>query len=173
MLILANITKEQEAGTETVGASSIAKELGIARDYTLQVLHRLKDGGILNSSRGPRGGYSLARPAEEISMGEIMQAAEGTTFEVICETKPLDLDCCSPNTSCGLRLVWYDLREHIDSFLNNKSLRELTDAIYADNDSLVFLRQGKQQTESDSPVEENTSVDSTEDKEPNSTELNQ
>ena len=133
--ILAAITKEQDAGAKAVGASSIAQELGIARDYTLQVLHRLKDGGILTSSRGPRGGYTLARASEEITLKEIMHAAEGNTFEVICETKPLTSDRCLPDSACGLKAVWYDLRDHLHVFLESKSLRELTDSIYVSGQS--------------------------------------
>lgn len=128
--ILAFIAKQHEAGMASVGASRIAEDQGIARDYTLQVLHRLREGGLLTSTRGPHGGFSLSRSARDISLRDIMQAAEGATFEVICESKPLTAERCAPESLCGLRMVWYDLQDHINSYLETQSLEQLVDALY-------------------------------------------
>lgn len=128
--IMAFIAAEQDRGVTAVGASRIADAQGIARDYTLQILHRLKEGGILESSRGPLGGFHLHRPAEQISLKDILNAAEGETFEIICESKPLTEERCAPDSSCGLRGIWYDLRSHLNEFLQNKSLREIVETLH-------------------------------------------
>lgn len=110
----------------SVSATEIATQLKIDIQYAQQILHRLKKGTVLKSIRGPKGGYSLARDAASITLQEILRAAEGGTFEVFCETKPLDEERCSPDHSCNLRPIWMRLREHIDGFLSGVSLHDLS-----------------------------------------------
>ena len=59
-------------------APHIAEELGVSRDHLKKVLQRLAKQGLVNSQRGPRGGFTLARPAGEITLFEIVEAIEGT-----------------------------------------------------------------------------------------------
>ena len=94
--------------------------------YAQQVLHRLRKGAILKSTRGPRGGYELEKLAADTSLGEILNAAEGQTFEVFCETKPLDPVRCDPGNACNLRPIWIQLRDHINEFLDRVTLDDLT-----------------------------------------------
>ena len=131
--ILAFIATEQAKGATSVGASKIAEAQGIARDYTLQILQRLREGGLLESSRGPHGGFSLSRAASDITLGDILLAAEGETFAVICDTKPLTEQRCAADSHCGLRIVWNELRDHLELFLQAKSLQQLAELLYGDS----------------------------------------
>ncbi|MCB0359408.1 MAG: Rrf2 family transcriptional regulator [Bdellovibrionales bacterium] len=108
-----------------IGAAEIANAQGIALQYTQQILQRLRKGDIIASVRGPHGGYQLARPAEEITIAHILRAAEGDTFELICDTKPINPEACSADLPCCLRDLWQDLRRHIDSFLEARTLQDL------------------------------------------------
>jgi len=112
-------------GVDLVSAQEIADSQAIPVDYARQILQRLKNGGIITTVRGPQGGYSLARPAAEISLVDILRAAEGETFELICETNQLDDVRCSPDGNCSLRPIWQKLRLHIDSFLGGYTLHQL------------------------------------------------
>ena len=62
---------------KAVLSSAIAKEYAIPLEYLLKILQQLVRGGVLRSKRGPRGGFTLARPAEEITMLEIIESVDG------------------------------------------------------------------------------------------------
>jgi len=121
------LARREREGVTTVGAAEIAEEQEIALDYTQQILQRLRKGGIIESVRGPHGGYRLSRPAASITLGEILKASEGNTFEVICETKPLNEERCAPEMNCNLRHLWLELRDHVNTFLTNRSLLDILD----------------------------------------------
>jgi Rrf2 family iron-sulfur cluster assembly transcriptional regulator len=111
----------------TVGAAEIAENQGIPTQYAQQILHRLRKGGVINSVRGPKGGFLLARPATEISLHQILTAAEGHTFELICDSDPVHEQACMHAESCGLRTIWEELQSTINTFLTNRSLAAILD----------------------------------------------
>lgn len=119
------IARREGEGAATVGAAEIADEQGIALEYAQQILQRLRRGSIIESVRGPHGGYKLSRPAKEISVGQVLTAAEGDTFEVMCDTKPLQLERCQPGSGCNLRALWHELRDHVNQFMNARTLQDL------------------------------------------------
>ncbi len=75
LIAVAHIAQNCKDGA--VLAARISKEYNISLAYLLKVLHRLVKANVLRSKRGPRGGFFLARPAEEISMLEIIEAVDG------------------------------------------------------------------------------------------------
>lgn len=119
------LARRERASAEPTGASEIAAHQKIAPEYAQQILQRLRKGGLIASVRGPLGGYRLARPAGEITLLDILIAAEGESFEVICETKPLDSVRCAEGQPCALRPLWYELRACVDSFLSSYTLERL------------------------------------------------
>jgi Rrf2 family iron-sulfur cluster assembly transcriptional regulator len=119
------IAKQHSLGNGAVSAQEIALSQQIAADYAYQILHRLKKYGIIKSVRGPKGGYKLAAPPASITLYSILQAAEGDIFEVLCENKPISSQRCSPGATCGLRPVWYALKEHISDFLKNYTIEHI------------------------------------------------
>lgn len=143
LLCSMHIARSEQSGERTVGAAEIAEHQGIALQYAQQILQRLRKGGVIESVRGPHGGYKLARPAAEITLGEILLAAEGSTFEVICDTKPIDPNQrCRPEHACGLRTLWHELAEHVDGFLHGRNLADLTNEHYKSG-SLIQLGAGE------------------------------
>lgn len=127
-----------------VGAEDIAKAHQIPLHYTQQILQRLRKGGVIESVRGPGGGYRLARDPEHISLKQILYAAEGDTFEVTCEQNSIFPDCSSNNRHCDLQLVWHELKATIDQFLESKALSDLlTDS---SEDTLIQLRSQEAQS---------------------------
>lgn len=122
----AYIAQQQSETGAPVPANDIAKSQSIAADYAHQILQRLRKGGIIESVRGPLGGYRLTRPPEQITLLDILVAAEGESFEIICDNRPIGNERCSPNGNCSLRGLWHDLKDHIDSFLKKETLRSLS-----------------------------------------------
>ncbi len=94
-------------------------------DYVEQILLRLRRAGIVQSTRGAKGGYALARAAEEITVREIITAAELVTFDLHCETHPLDEVRCAQSCDCSIRPVWVMLQKKIDEALDGVALSDL------------------------------------------------
>ena len=119
--------KQTTAGRDDtiIAAAEIAEAQGIALQYAQQILLRLRDGEIVESVRGPHGGYRLTKPPGEISLLEVLLAAEGASFEVICDTKPIRLPQCIKGNSCFLQEVWRGLKDNMDAYLKKYTLARL------------------------------------------------
>ena len=127
ILISIHLARQGREGVRVVSAAEIAEAQGIALQYTQQILLRLREGGVVESVRGPRGGFRLARPASELSLLDILLAAEGDTLEIICEQKPLSEARCATDARCLLRPVWYGLRDVVNSYLEAISVESLAE----------------------------------------------
>lgn len=128
--ILCALHLAKSYGQTTIGAAEIAESQGIDLPYTQQILHRLRKGAIIESTRGPHGGYKLQRPPSQITLRDILYAVEGDTFQIICDHSPLHPTAehpsrCSTRDSCGLHTVWQDLRQAIDKLLEERTLEDI------------------------------------------------
>ena len=70
--------------SEAVSIQSIATRQNILDSYLEQLVRKLKSAGLVVSVRGAQGGYKLARPAGEISVGDVLRALEGSLDAVTC-----------------------------------------------------------------------------------------
>lgn len=111
-----------------VTGRDIAARERLPGDYVEQILLRLRRAGIVSSTRGAKGGYALGRPVEEISVREIITAAELVTFDLHCESHPLDAERCSNACDCSIRPVWLMLQQRIDEVLEGVKLSDLLHA---------------------------------------------
>ena len=122
-----------EGTVDAVGAIEVADNQRIPAQYTQQILQRLRRGDIVKSVRGARGGYVLSRQPKDITLLDIMKAAEGTTFDIMCETSPAYPDSKQPTQcaggefagGCNLREVWFEVRDAIDAVLRRRTLEQL------------------------------------------------
>ena len=117
----------QFEGKKLVSALEISESQNISLNYTQQILMKLRQGGLIESERGPKGGFSLSKDPKDITLKEILQISEGETMEVICETHPLDHPRCSKEVKCYLRSVWYGLKDVINGYLEKITLQDLLD----------------------------------------------
>lgn len=128
--ILCALYLAKRYGEPAIGAAEIAETQGLDLPYTQQILQRLRKGDVIESVRGPKGGYKLQREPKEISLKDILYAVEGDTFQIICEHSPLHPEVqepsrCSTQESCSLHGVWQDLRVAIDKLLEERTLEDL------------------------------------------------
>lgn len=128
--ILCALYLAQRYTDSTVGASEIAESQGLDLQYTQQILQRLRKGNVVESVRGPKGGYRLVRLPEQTTLKDILYAAEGDTFQIICDYAPIHPNAESPNQcttkeTCTLHGVWQDLRAAIDTLLEQRTLADL------------------------------------------------
>ena len=105
-------------GGDPVCLRSMA-ETGIQPDYLEQLLSALRKAGLVNTSRGAQGGYSLARSPEEITVGEIITATEGPVRFCDCAT---DSAACCQKEHCDTRAVWHQLSEQMNGLLDSITL---------------------------------------------------
>jgi Rrf2 family protein len=79
----------------------------------------------VESVRGARGGYLLARNPAAISVRDVMTASEHQTFEVNCDSHPVDSERCDPGGACSIRPVWHALQRRVDDLLAGISVADL------------------------------------------------
>jgi Rrf2 family protein len=83
-----------------------------------KVVARLRRGGVVRAERGRNGGYSLTTPADQISIGRVVEAFNDRIYEPgFCERMSPGDDACAHNSSCGLRPVWRGLTAVVADFL--------------------------------------------------------
>ncbi len=115
----------RRTGVGPVTGRDIAGREKLPGDYVEQILLRMRRAGIVNSTRGARGGYVLARAAEEISVRNVIQASELTTFDLHCISHPVDAARCAEAENCSIRPVWMLLQQRIDEVLEGVKLSDL------------------------------------------------
>ena len=110
---------------EAVALSSIAERQNISISYLEQLIAKLRKAEIVRSTRGARGGYVLARPAEEISVGEILRCLEGDLSPVDCAEIMGGEVTCSASDICVTKYVWKRINDSINEAVDNLMLSEL------------------------------------------------
>jgi Rrf2 family protein len=121
---LMELAIDHDKGNGVALISDVAKRGGIPQKYLEQILLSLRNAGILVSKRGVGGGYSLNKPPEDISLGEIIRAVEGSLSPVNCVSIGSHVNC-PDESSCGLYSVMLEVRDAVSSVLDNVSLKDL------------------------------------------------
>ncbi len=97
----------------------VAERTGLPQPYLEQILLALKGAGLVRSKRGVGGGYVLARPPAEITLGQIVSAVDGP-IQAGDFGEPHQNGACDHEGQCVLLAVWSEvgghMREHLDSF---------------------------------------------------------
>ncbi|MCB1054494.1 MAG: Rrf2 family transcriptional regulator [Acidobacteria bacterium] len=114
------------ASEEPVTSHEIARHQGIPEPYLRQILALLSKHRLVFSHRGPQGGHSLARPAEEINLRDILLVLEGqvTSIDQILAL-PCTIDVGTDH--CVLREVFLDVKRAVEGILVGTTLRDLTE----------------------------------------------
>jgi Rrf2 family protein len=100
------------AQKERMDAAAIADFTGVTPRFTLKILHRLVQGGIVKSYKGNRGGYTLARPAADITLLEVVEEIYGPLTLNRCKHDG-DCGCTHPNGFCEFKDVFADVTTYI------------------------------------------------------------
>lgn len=102
----------------------ISRRQEISLGYLEHLVTPLIAGGILWSTRGPKGGISLAKPSEEIRLSEIIQLLEGSISPVECINNPR---MCSRSGLCAPQDIWSELKKAMNSVLDSTTLQDLVE----------------------------------------------
>lgn len=111
----------QEKGT-LVSAEDISKVLKIPREFISKILQSLKDSGLISSSKGKSGGFSLAKPASRIKLIDVVAAIDGLDMFDSCV---LGFPECSPTHPCPVHITWGTLRNQTYDMLTSETIDKL------------------------------------------------
>jgi len=104
--------------------ADLAERDGIPKKFLEIILLDLRNAGLLASRKGKGGGYYLARPAQAITIGQIVRLMDGPLAPVPCVSQTAYQPCaeCHDEQACGIRLVMKDVRDAIAGILDKTSL---------------------------------------------------
>ena len=121
---LLQIGRRGEGGSLTIPELSRAE--GISEANAAKMMRILRKGGFVASTRGQTGGYSLARPAENIIVGHVLAVLGGRIFDSdFCGTHAGLERLCTHMGDCSIRSVWQTLQRAVDQVLSALTLKDL------------------------------------------------
>jgi Rrf2 family transcriptional regulator, iron-sulfur cluster assembly transcription factor len=119
MADLAKSAKEQP-----ISLSEISLRQGISISFLEQIFLKLKKNNLVESSRGPSGGYLLAKSPKEIKLSSIIRAVDEKVKTVGCK-KESKKGCNGKSTKCITHNLWDDLENHINNFFERNTLNDI------------------------------------------------
>jgi Rrf2 family protein len=118
-----------ELGRRGPGASATIPEIsraeGISKEYVAKLMRILRRSGLVRSLRGQSGGYVLARPLEEITVGEALSALGGPLYTAGFCAQHVHEGTCRRSIECSVRSLWNAVQEAVDDALAGKTLADL------------------------------------------------
>jgi Rrf2 family transcriptional regulator, iron-sulfur cluster assembly transcription factor len=102
--------------------ANVAKRQGISVKYLEQIIIPLKKANYIRSVRGPKGGHVLARPPEEVTVGEIVALLEEGASLAACSYNPM---ACDRSITCQTRSIWQEAAQAMFDKLNSITLADL------------------------------------------------
>ncbi len=123
LLVMIDLAQQETEGN--IPLKDIAERQGVSLKYLESIAAMLHKGGLVVSTRGKEGGYRLSRPANEISVNEVIRHTEGSLALMACP------DCsgatCARADFCLTLPMWQHLEEIASGYLSGISIRDLAD----------------------------------------------
>lgn len=105
-----------------VSARILATECDVPYELARTILGHLADAGILLSQRGRRGGFALARPPQQVRLGEVLTAAGEPLALNVCVAEP---SMCQRSGTCPVHPIWTSASEVLRNFLSDQTLAQI------------------------------------------------
>ena len=113
-------------GSGPISLTEMADHEALPRPYLEQLVVSLREAGLVRSTRGAHGGYTLTRDPEQIRMGEVIRALEGPIAPMICASEdPAHAGICERMGFCNVNHLWVTVRTAISSALDSITLADL------------------------------------------------
>jgi len=120
---------------DPVTLAAISERQKISLSYLEQLFGKLRRRALVNSVRGPGGGYRLARDMTQISVADVILAVDETLDSTQCGGR----ENCRDENKCITHDLWVHLNEHIFSYLGAVTLKQLVDAQRAEQNAVAQL----------------------------------
>lgn len=111
-------------GAAPVPLAEVSSRQDISVTYLEQLFMKLRRAGLVDSVRGPGGGYRMAKPAAEMNIAEIMAAVDETVSALRCEDKP-GQGCGGSQEACLTHALWEQLSAHVHVFLSQTTIADV------------------------------------------------
>jgi Rrf2 family protein len=121
---LLSLTLHADTAAGPTSVRDIAERTGLPQPYLEQILLALKGAGLVRSKRGVGGGYVLAQPPEDVTLGQIVSAVDGP-IAVGDFGEPHQNGACDHEGQCVLLAVWADVGEHMRRHLDSFTLADI------------------------------------------------
>jgi Rrf2 family protein len=111
---------------ESLTIPEISLAEGVSPAYAAKILRVLRKGGFVKAARGKEGGYTLARPAADIVVGDVIDALGGRLFESnFCDSHAGQAPICTRSVDCSVRSLWRAVQVAVDRVLSKTTLNDL------------------------------------------------
>ena len=122
---LVRLAYAHDAG-QSLTIPEISHAEGVSPSYAAKILRILRKHGFIKAERGKEGGYTLARPADSIILGEAIDALGGRLFESnFCDSHSGQAAICTRSVDCSVRSLWRAVQVAVDQVLSKATLRDL------------------------------------------------
>ena len=115
----------RDYGKGPVAIKAISERQHLSTHYLEQLLAKLRKSGLIESVRGPGGGYILAKKPANITVGDVVRTLEGPIAMAKCIDESLMLEPCDHVGDCAVRLIWKRISNRIEEVLDAISLEDL------------------------------------------------
>ena len=118
------LAREYGTGTGPMLIGDLAEHDGIPKKFLENILLTLKHRGLVQSRKGPHGGYQLGRPPDRISVGDVIRALDGPLALVSCVSQTAYASCeeCVTEHDCAVRRVFQQVRDETARILDGTTL---------------------------------------------------
>jgi Rrf2 family transcriptional regulator, cysteine metabolism repressor len=123
LLAVAELARHYDEGLISLNEIASAEHLPLP--YLEQIIAPLRVAGVVEATRGMRGGYRLARHPSQVSVGEVVRWLEGPIALVDCTTEGYQTGACERESGCTSRGVWRQVSDAINQVLNTLTLADL------------------------------------------------
>jgi Rrf2 family protein len=112
----------KHGSSQRVATSTVAREMKIPASFLAKIISQLSIAGLLHTSRGARGGVSLAREPKDITVLDVVEAIDGPILLNECVAEP---GTCSFEEDCPLHPIWHEAQEQLVQRLRNTNFASL------------------------------------------------
>ncbi|HTL47287.1 MAG TPA: Rrf2 family transcriptional regulator [Verrucomicrobiae bacterium] len=114
LVCLIYMAKHSEMKFDPITIKELVRAEQFSQAYTEKIMQSLRNADIVRAQHGNQGGYSLARGPSQITLKEIVEALEGSTFEIFCAPGVREEIICTHFPMCGVKPVWEKTKGMLD-----------------------------------------------------------
>lgn len=118
-----------------ISLKEISEHQNISKKYLEQIVPMLNKSGILRTNRGNKGGYMLAKPAHECTVGDVLRATEGSLAPVSC--LEFESNDCPRAGYCATLYVWEGLNKVVENYLDSVTIQDIIDHVGSESDYCI------------------------------------
>ncbi len=134
------LAEQQAAGVGVVGAATLADDVAVPTRFGLKILHKLAEAGLVKTSRGTAGGYSLNADPADLTVRRIIEAIDGPITLNRCVGDGYDCGNNPDKSACRLHHVFDALNAQVTERLDRLTLAMLTDEHMGVGDLVAVIR---------------------------------